>query len=100
MLDLQEPQTPLGLWDGMDKEAFGLRLRELRSAKGISQKALAEAAGVEQSQVSRWEKGESAPLVTSVAAIAKALGVTPGELFRTVRRRPPEPHPGRPRKID
>lgn len=36
-------------------------LKDLRETRGISQAAVAAAVGVDQSAVSHWERGESAP---------------------------------------
>jgi transcriptional regulator with XRE-family HTH domain len=83
---------------GVDKAAFGKRLRELRGAAGLSQKALADSAGVPQSQVSQWEAGNSTPLATSIPALAQALGVDPGELFKPAASQPEAPSRGRPPK--
>lgn len=47
-----------------------------RKRQGISQKELAEKAGITQGQLSRIESGESSPLITTAYAIANALGKT------------------------
>lgn len=61
---------------------FGLRLKELRKAKGISQELLAGETGFEVSQIGRIERGEINTSISYVAAIAKALKVKPEELFQ------------------
>jgi transcriptional regulator with XRE-family HTH domain len=60
---------------------FGLRLKELRKAKGISQEELAGETGFELSQIGRIERGEINTSISHVAAIAKALKIKPDELF-------------------
>lgn len=60
---------------------FGLRLKELRKAVGISQEQLAGETGFELSQIGRIERGEINTSISHVAAIAKALKVKPEELF-------------------
>lgn len=40
---------------------FGLRLRRLRRAKGVKQLALAQALGLDQATISRWESGHQRP---------------------------------------
>lgn len=60
---------------------FGQRLRELRKEKGISQESLAWKTGFELSQIGRIERGEVNTSISHLAAIAKALKVTPKELF-------------------
>jgi transcriptional regulator with XRE-family HTH domain len=61
---------------------FGLRLREIRKSKGISQEQLAGDTGFELSQIGRIERGEINTSISHVAAIAKVLKVKPEELFQ------------------
>jgi transcriptional regulator with XRE-family HTH domain len=61
---------------------FGLRLRELRKIKGVTQEQLAGDTGFELSQIGRIERGEINTSISYVAAIAKALKVKPEELFQ------------------
>lgn len=61
---------------------FGLRLKEVRKASGISQEQLAGETGFELSQIGRIERGEINTSISHVAAIAKALKIKPEELFR------------------
>lgn len=58
------------------------RLKELRGALGLSQAALARAAGVPRATIGAIEYGTSKnPAYTTVIQIARALGVDPSELF-------------------
>ncbi len=61
---------------------FGKTLRSLRTARGLSQWALADAAGMDHNYIGMIERGERNPAVFNVVKIAKALGVPPSELFR------------------
>lgn len=61
---------------------IGERIREARKALGWSQEVLAERVGVDQGQVSRWERGESTPTGRSVARLSRALEV-PADLLMT-----------------
>ena len=61
--------------------AFGKRVRELRTAKGLSMEKLAELAGIEYSQVSRIEFGQINTTISTAHAVAQGLGVGIGELF-------------------
>src|SRR5438034_484433 len=61
--------------DGMDSRSFGRRMRQLRFAKGLTQKACAERADVSQGRWSEWEAGDAEPGVTTIPIIAEALGV-------------------------
>lgn len=60
---------------------FGQRLRDIRKTKGISQEDLAWKTGFELSQIGRIERGEVNTSISHIAAIAKALKITPKELF-------------------
>jgi transcriptional regulator with XRE-family HTH domain len=50
--------------------------------KGMSQEALAEAAGLHRTYVSSLERGLRNVGIDNVYALADALGVDPSELFR------------------
>ena len=52
------------------------RLRQYRKEKRLTQKQVAERAGVTEASVSRWENGERNPDFQDVERIADALGVT------------------------
>jgi transcriptional regulator with XRE-family HTH domain len=57
------------------------RLKELRQAAGMSQQALAVAAGLSVSMVSQLEQGNrSDPRISTIKALADALGVTLEEM--------------------
>jgi len=60
---------------------FGLRLKEIRKSKGVSQEELAFKCGFELSQIGRIERGTINTSISHVAAIANALEIAPGELF-------------------
>jgi len=63
---------------------LGLRVRELRTAHGLTQAALAERVGFRASYFSHIENGVKGATVETLAAIAAALGVTLSELFLDV----------------
>ena len=52
-----------------------------RTAKGISQKKLAEELGIEQATVSAWECGIATPPASRLASICEVLGCTLDDLF-------------------
>jgi len=60
---------------------LGDTIKKVREAKGLSQKQVADAARMQQSQYSRIEGGKTDPSFSLVMRIAKALGVTLTELF-------------------
>lgn len=57
------------------------KIREYRERRGMTQKELAEALGVDQSAVSNWERGISEPTAFNIRRISDILGVSPGDLF-------------------
>ena len=67
--------------------AFGERLRALRAERGLSQQALAEAAGVAYRSVQYLEAGTRAPHHDTLQSLSAALGVPYGDL-RVVLGRP------------
>jgi transcriptional regulator with XRE-family HTH domain len=61
---------------------LGRKVRELREARGLSLKALAERAGVSESFVSQVERGVANPSVASLRRLAQALDASVGSLFQ------------------
>lgn len=59
----------------------GGRIRQRRTARGLSQQALADAAGLTQNAIFRIEGGESNPQITTLQQIAAGLGCTVRELM-------------------
>jgi transcriptional regulator with XRE-family HTH domain len=58
------------------------RVKQLREAAGLSQQALAQAAGLSISVVTQLEQGVKAdPRISTVAALARALGVSVDSLI-------------------
>lgn len=51
------------------------------TAKGVTQKVLAEAMGVQQSAVSKWLAGETIPSADNLSALADYFQVVPAELI-------------------
>jgi len=60
---------------------FGLRIRELREALGMSQEAFALHAGIARSYMSRIERGHAEPRFEALSKLATAFSVTPSALF-------------------
>jgi transcriptional regulator with XRE-family HTH domain len=56
--------------------SFGTQLRRLREKAGLSQRGLAERAGVSLRSVQNWEQGHRAPRARPLLALARALGVS------------------------
>ena len=55
--------------------SLGAAIREARKAKGISQEALAELAGIDRSYMGGIERGEHNLAIMNLLKIADALGV-------------------------
>ena len=55
---------------------IGLRIRELRKQKRMSQTELAKSAGVSQTTVTAWETGKAEPSSSAVARLADIFNVT------------------------
>lgn len=58
-------------------------IRELRRARNMTQKALAEAVGVSQGSVAQWEIGLCKPSVDNLVALANLFGCTVDDLLRS-----------------
>lgn len=76
------PGDGLEQWqmDAIDDFIAG-RVRQGRETAGVSQSQLAKAIGVTFQQVQKYEKGVTRITAGRLALIAKALGMTPAELF-------------------
>jgi transcriptional regulator with XRE-family HTH domain len=61
--------------------AVGARIRLLRKIRGLSQQALAEAAGVTFQQIQKYERGANRVSASMLARIAEALRAPVAELF-------------------
>ncbi|WCR54143.1 MAG: hypothetical protein PG981_001165 [Wolbachia endosymbiont of Ctenocephalides orientis wCori] len=64
----------------IDKE-IGKKVRELRLVMGMSQDDLGKKVGVTFQQIQKYEKGINRIVVGMLYKLAKALGVTPKDLF-------------------
>ena len=63
------------------KVQIGTNISNLRKRQGLTQAGLAEKLNYSDKAVSKWERGESAPDVLTLAAIAQVLGVTVDDLL-------------------
>ena len=60
----------------MDINQFAETVRNLMDMRGLTQKQLAEAAGVTEATISRYAGGKTQPEISIVARLAKVLGVS------------------------
>jgi len=67
------------------KMLVGMRIRELRLAKGLSQEALADEAGVHRTYIGSVERGERNISLDNIVRIARALKVAPFALLQTIK---------------
>lgn len=65
----------------MDVEELGLRIRQLRKARGLTQEVLAEMAGVHPVYLAGIERGKRNPAFRNLSRIAAALDVPLATLF-------------------
>lgn len=64
----------------MSPERFGMRLKELREEKGLTQEELAKRAEVSRAYLSRLEMGRHDPPLSTVQKLATALRVKVAKL--------------------
>ncbi len=60
---------------------LGEAVRTARKARGLSQEALADAAGIDRSHMGKIERGERNVTLLNVAKIAAALNLKPSEVL-------------------
>lgn len=71
-------------------EAVPQLIRQGRAEAAITQQVLAERLGVDQSTVSRWERGKELPSLRQADLVFQELGL----VVQLDRRRPPRPDDG------
>jgi len=57
------------------------KLTQLRTAKGVTQEEIANALGISNKTVSKWENGSSSPDISMLAALAEYYGVSTDTLL-------------------
>ena len=70
---------------------IGARLKAMRSASALSQRQLAERAGVPHAQISNVEKNKVSPSVATLRKILGGLGVSMADFFEPERQLPQGP---------
>jgi transcriptional regulator with XRE-family HTH domain len=63
------------------RRLFGLNLRRLRLAAGVSQDAIAAKMGIDRAHVSGMERGQKNVTLLTIWAAAQALGCRPSSLL-------------------
>jgi transcriptional regulator with XRE-family HTH domain len=80
------------------QKQVGLRLKQLREQKGLSQEALAALCDLHRTYIGLIERGERGLSIATVELIAKALDVAPYRLFEGTESSATVPAPKRPFK--
>lgn len=65
-------------------ERVGERIRQLRTAKGLSQIALAEKLGIDRAYLSLVENGKQELCLRNIDLLAQGLGVSLSKLFTDI----------------
>ena len=68
-------QEKVEKWSMKDPLAVGRRIKELRTIRGLSLRALAEKSGLSTNAISQIERGGNSPTVSSLHSLANALAV-------------------------
>ncbi|MGN0819573.1 MAG: helix-turn-helix domain-containing protein [Christensenellaceae bacterium] len=55
---------------------FKTRLKELRTAKNLSQMELSKKTGISQSAIAKWELGKTEPTASAIIILAHFFNVT------------------------
>jgi transcriptional regulator with XRE-family HTH domain len=63
------------------KKLIGMRIKEIRRSKGLSQEQLAEKADINSKYLSRMERGTENPTLDMFIKLANALEIEPWEMF-------------------
>jgi transcriptional regulator with XRE-family HTH domain len=71
----------INIKDHLVIEAFGKRLKTLRTSMNLSQEELANLAEIPLSQIGRIERGEGNPTLSTINALAIALNLPISELM-------------------
>ena len=67
-------------------QIFGARLRELRTAAGLTQRELAKRSGTSSAAISNFEAGNNAPTLGTLVRLADALACNLSELVAVLDR--------------
>ena len=72
---MRSPAAKAGYEQARATYEVGRMVRELREARGLSQRELAERMGTTQSVIGRLETGGSKPTIVTLERVAHALGL-------------------------
>jgi transcriptional regulator with XRE-family HTH domain len=66
------------------RDRFAQNLKRQRERRGLSQEALGALCDLHRTEVSRLERADRDPRLATIVKLARALGVTPGELLEGI----------------
>lgn len=69
---------------GNTREKLGIRIRELRKSKRLTQQQLCDMVGINRTYLVGLEAGKSSPTIDLIEKIADGLGITLEELFKDI----------------
>jgi transcriptional regulator with XRE-family HTH domain len=69
--------------DKANLKRLGVNIKRLREAKGLSLRELSYECDIDNSKISKIEKGQINITFTTILQLAKALNITPSELVKT-----------------
>lgn len=65
-----------------EAQKLGRNLKRIRKEKGISQGDIVRSLGMDRAFISNIENGKTNPTLATIAKLAKAVGVSVGELMK------------------
>ncbi|MDO8686944.1 MAG: helix-turn-helix transcriptional regulator [Candidatus Berkelbacteria bacterium] len=65
-----------------EAQKLGRNLKRIRTEKGISQGDIVRSLGMDRAFVSNIENGKTNPTLATITKLAKAIGVSVGELMK------------------
>ena len=65
-----------------ESKKLGRNFKRIRIKEGVSQEYIARALGIDRAFISNIENGKANPTLTTIAKLAKAIGVSIAELMK------------------
>ncbi len=65
-----------------EAQRLGKNLKRIRTEKGISQGDIVKASGIDKAMISNIENGKTNPTLATIVKLAKAIGISVGELMK------------------
>jgi ribosome-binding protein aMBF1 (putative translation factor) len=84
--DPRQPVSDLAQDPEAARIAFGLRLRQVRTERGLSQEELAQRTNLHTTVIGRFERGAREPRLTTILRLARGLEVPSSVLMENLRR--------------